>query len=190
MTAIDEVLDLFEQRGGEAYFGEDVSILEHSLQTARLAEQAGAEPHLIVAALLHDIGHLLHQMPEDIAARGVDARHEAIGEEWLRSRFGLDVSEPVRLHVDAKRYLCSIDPAYLAQLSLSSVQSLGLQGGPFTAQEAREFERNPHFRDAIALRRWDDAAKSPNLELARRFLSGRRELTQVMTAALAKMRRD
>lgn len=190
MTAIDEVLDLFEQRGGEAYFGEDISILEHSLQTAWLAEQAGAEPHLMVAALLHDIGHLLHRMPEDIAELGVDARHEAIGEAWLRSRFGPDVSEPVRLHVDAKRYLCSIQPAYLAHLSLSSLRSLRLQGGPFSAQEAREFERNQHFRDAIALRCWDDAAKSPDLELAQQFRSRNRELTQVMTAALAQVLRS
>jgi gamma-butyrobetaine dioxygenase len=190
MTAIVEVLDLFEQRGGEAYFGEDVSILEHSLQTAWLAEQAGAEPHLMIAALPHDIGHLLQRMPEDIAERGVDARHEAIGEEWLRSRFGPEVSEPVRLHVDAKRYLCCVDPADLAQLSPSSLQSLTLQGGPFTAQEAREFERNPHARDAIALRRWDDAAKSPDLELARQFLSGSRELEQGIAAALAQVLRS
>jgi predicted HD phosphohydrolase len=114
MNAIEEVRDLFERRGSEAHFGEGVSILEHSLQTAWLAEQAGAGPHLMVAALLHDIGHRLHQMPEDVADHGVDARHEAIGEAWLRSRFGSDVSEPVRLHVDAKRYLCSIDPRYLS----------------------------------------------------------------------------
>ena len=163
MTVTDQVFDLFERRGREAYFGEEVSILEHSLQAAWLATRAGAGPHLVVAALLHDIGHLLHGMAEDIAAHGVDGRHEVAGEAWLRSRFGPEVSEPVRLHVDAKRYLCSVEPEYLAQLSASSMQSLKLQGGAFTAEEMRDFEQNAFFRDAVALRRWDDVAKSPNL---------------------------
>src|SRR5580698_2525539 len=106
MKVSDEVFELFERRGREAYFGENISILEHSLQAAWLAQQSGAEPHLVVAALLHDIGHLLHGLPEDIAAHGLDGRHEVVGQAWLRSRFGPNVSEPVRLHVDAKRYLC------------------------------------------------------------------------------------
>ncbi|SRR5258706_13445937 len=163
MNVTDEVFDLFERRGREAYFGENVSILEHSLQAAWLANQSGAGSHLVVAALLHDIGHLLHGMPEDIAQQGVDGRHEMAGEAWLRSRFGPEVSEPVRLHVDAKRYLCRVEPAYLEELSPSSIESLTLQGGPFTADEARDFEQNPYFQDAVALRRWDDAAKSPGL---------------------------
>jgi [1-hydroxy-2-(trimethylamino)ethyl]phosphonate dioxygenase len=187
MTAIDEVFELFERRGREAYFGESVSILEHSLQAAWLAEQAGAEPHLLVAALLHDVGHLLHQMPGDIAERGIDGRHEAIGEAWLRFRFGPDVSEPVRLHVEAKRYLCCVEPAYLANLSPSSIQSLELQGGPLSPEEARDFERNPRFQDAVALRRWDDAAKSPDLNLARKFLAGHRELTPSIVSALVQL---
>jgi predicted HD phosphohydrolase len=108
MTIADEVRDLFQQRGGELYFGESLSILEHSLQAAGLAKQADAAPHLVVAALLHDVGHLLHGMPEDIAGQGIDGRHEMAGEAWLRLRFGPEISEPVRLHVDAKRYLCFI----------------------------------------------------------------------------------
>jgi phosphonate degradation associated HDIG domain protein len=159
MKVTEEVFDLFDRRGREAYFGESVSILEHSLQAAWFANASGAEPHLVVAALLHDIGHLLHGLPEDIAQHGVDGRHEVVGEAWLRSRFGPSISEPVRLHVDAKRYLCSTEPAYLAELSPSSLQSLKLQGGPFSADQARDFEQNPHFRNAVALRRWDDAAK-------------------------------
>lgn len=159
MKVSEEVFELFERRGREAYFGESVSILEHSLEAAWFARQAGAVEHLVVAALLHDIGHLLHGLPEDIAQHGVDGRHEVVGEAWLASRFGARVSEPVRLHVDAKRYLCAAEPSYLRELSPSSVQSLRLQGGPFSAEEAGEFERNPHFRDAVALRRWDDAAK-------------------------------
>jgi phosphonate degradation associated HDIG domain protein len=162
MRVSEEVFELFNRRGRDAYFGEQVSNLEHSLQAAWFATEAGAEPELVVAALLHDVGHLLHGMPEDIADHGVDGRHEVVGEAWLRSRFGPGVSEPVRLHVDAKRYLC-VEPAYLAGLSASSVQSLKLQGGPFSAEEAREFERNPHFREAVALRRWDDAAKVRDL---------------------------
>ncbi|HTB14516.1 MAG TPA: HD domain-containing protein [Bryobacteraceae bacterium] len=163
MTVSDEVVDLFQRRGREAYFGESVSILEHSLQAAWFARESGAQPHLVVAALLHDVGHLLHGLPEDIAQHAIDGRHEVVGEAWLRSRFGPEVSEPVRLHVDAKRYLCSVEPAYLAELSPSSLHSLKLQGGPFTADQARDFERNPHFEDAVALRRWDDAAKVKNL---------------------------
>jgi [1-hydroxy-2-(trimethylamino)ethyl]phosphonate dioxygenase len=163
MTVIEEVFDLFERRGREAYFGESVSILEHSLEAAWFASESGADLHLVVAALLHDIGHLLHGLPEDIAQHNLDGRHERVGEAWLRSRFGPRVSEPVRLHVDAKRYLCSVEPAYLAQLSPSSIQSLRLQGGPFSAEQAREFERHAQFQDAVALRRWDDAAKVRDL---------------------------
>jgi phosphonate degradation associated HDIG domain protein len=163
MTIAEEVFHLFELGGGERYFGEDVSILEHSLQAAWLAKQSGAERHLIVAALLHDIGHLLHGMPEDIAEQGVDGRHEVAGEAWLGSRFGPEISEPVRLHVDAKRYLCFAEPGYLVQLSPSSIRSLQLQGGPFTADQARDFEQNPRFQDALELRLWDDVAKSPDL---------------------------
>ena len=158
----EEVFELFERRGREAYFGESVSILEHSLQAAWFATESGAEPQLVVAALVHDVGHLLHGLPEDIAEHDVDGRHEVVGEAWLLSRFGPGVSEPVRLHVDAKRYLC-VEPAYLAHLSPSSIQSLRLQGGPFSADEARDFEQHPHFRDAVALRRWDDAAKVRDL---------------------------
>jgi phosphonate degradation associated HDIG domain protein len=163
MGVSDEIYDLFERRGREAYFGESVSILEHSLQAAWFATESGAKPHLVVAALLHDVGHLLHGLPEDIAQHDLDGRHELVGEAWLHSRFGPQVSEPVRLHVDAKRYLCSVEPAYLAELSPSSIQSLKLQGGSFSPDQARDFERHPHFHDAVALRRWDDAAKVRDL---------------------------
>ena len=164
MTVSEEVLDLFNRRGREAYFGESVSIQEQLLPSiAWFAKESGAEPHLVVAALLHDIGHLLHGLPENIAEHEIDGRHEVVGEAWLRSRFGPSISEPVRLHVDAKRYLCSVEPRYLAELSPSSLQSLKLQGGPFTEAEARDFERNSHFQDAVALRRWDEVAKVKNL---------------------------
>src|ERR1700733_2480320 len=117
MKVTDEVFELFERRGREAYFGENVSILEHSLQAAWFAKESGAEPRLVGGALVHDIGQLVHRLPEDIAKKDVDGRHEVVGEMWLRSRFGPNVSEPVRLHVDAKRDLCAVEPEYLATLS-------------------------------------------------------------------------
>jgi phosphonate degradation associated HDIG domain protein len=161
----EEVAGLMRKHGGDAYFGEPVSQLEHALQAASLASRAHSAPELIAAALLHDVGHLLHDLGEDIADRGVDARHEESGYQWLLARFGPAIAEPVRLHVAAKRYLCRVDPGYHAALSPASVQSLALQGGPFTAGEVEEFERNPWCRDAVRLRRWDDAAKEPGLSV-------------------------
>jgi len=163
MIIFDQLVELFAKRGDAAYFGEPVSQKEHALQAACLAARAQAPESLVVAALLHDVGHLLHILPEDIADQGVDARHEALGEAWLARHFGPEVTEPVRLHVDAKRYLCRVDPEYLSQLSPASVQSLALQGGPFSQAEARRFEEHGHFREAVRLRRWDDQAKIPGL---------------------------
>jgi len=162
MTVADEIFNLFAQRGDAAYFGEPVSQTEHALQAANLAELEGAPSSLVVAALLHDVGHLLHGWGEDAAERGVDARHEAAGEAWLARYFGPEVTEPVRLHVDAKRYLCRADPAYLEGLSPASLQSLKLQGGPFSAREAAGFESQLYFSEAVRLRRWDDLAKVPS----------------------------
>jgi phosphonate degradation associated HDIG domain protein len=163
MNVVDEIFRIFENRGDEAYFGEPVSQKEHALQAAHQAEQEGATQSLVVAALLHDIGHLIHGMEADIADRGVDARHEDAGEAWLARHFQPEVTEPVKLHVAAKRYLCRIDQAYLNQLSPASLQSLALQGGPLTEEEAREFERHQYYREAVRLRRWDDRAKTPDL---------------------------
>lgn len=165
MNITDQILSLFEARGHAAYFGEDVSQQEHALQAAHLAEDAKARPALIVAALLHDIGHLIHGLPENIADQGVDGYHEAAGAKWLSAHFGPEVTEPIRLHVDAKRYLCATDPGYQAKLSPSSVQSLALQGGPANPEEVRELERNPYFAGALQLRRWDDQAKFRGLEV-------------------------
>jgi phosphonate degradation associated HDIG domain protein len=154
---------LFADRGAAEYHGEAVTQTEHALQSARLAEQAGATPELIVAALLHDVGHLLHGHGEDAAAHGLDDRHEELGFRFLAKHFGPAVCEPVRLHVPAKRYLCATDPAYRSSLSPASQTSLKLQGGPMSADEAKAFEANPHFAAACELRRWDDAAKVPGL---------------------------
>jgi phosphonate degradation associated HDIG domain protein len=159
MSVTQEILTVFENRGASAYFGEPVSQIEHALQAAHFAQQENAPANLVVAALVHDIGHLLNEIPEDIAEHGIDAKHEEIGEAWLKKRFGPEVYEPVFLHVAAKRYLCAADPTYLAKLSPASVVSLKLQGGPMSAQEVADFEGHPFCREAVRLRLWDDMAK-------------------------------
>jgi phosphonate degradation associated HDIG domain protein len=165
MDLVDTIADLLETRGRAMYFGEDVTEAEHALQSAHLAERCDAAGPLVAAALLHDVGHLLHRKGEDVADRGVDAKHETIGHAWLTRFFGPAVAEPVRLHVAAKRYLCAVDKDYLARLSPASNQSLDLQGGPFTEAEVAEFERQPYFADAIRLRHWDDEAKVVGLDV-------------------------
>jgi phosphonate degradation associated HDIG domain protein len=159
----DTAIALFQEYGSAAYFGEAVSQTEHALQSAHLAVCEGASDTLIIAALLHDIGHLLHTQPEDSADQGIDTAHERIGAEWLAARFGPAVAEPGRLHVAAKRYLCATNPEYLRGLSPASVQSLALQGGPFNEAEQEAFERLPYSQEALRLRTWDDTAKVPGL---------------------------
>jgi [1-hydroxy-2-(trimethylamino)ethyl]phosphonate dioxygenase len=166
MSITGQVFELFLTRGHDAYFGEGVSQLEHALQAAWLAEQSNAPPALIAASLLHDIGHLIHGLPEDLAGYGIDGLHERAGADWLAKYFGPEVVEPIRLHVAAKRYLCYAEPAYCELLSPASLQSLTLQGGAYTADEARALDANPFLEDAISLRRWDDAAKVRGLEVA------------------------
>jgi [1-hydroxy-2-(trimethylamino)ethyl]phosphonate dioxygenase len=157
------LIRLFHERGDAAYVGEPVSQTEHALQTALRAEQAGADSALIAAALLHDVGHLLHNEMEDCALHGVDSSHEEVGARILSRYFGADTVEPMRLHVAAKRYLCATDPVYFSRLSEASVRSLQLQGGPFSDAEAREFAAHPGFNRALALRRWDEEAKVKDL---------------------------
>src|SRR5271165_5589917 len=142
MNTVKHIIELFEKNGKAAYFGEQVSQEEHALQSAFFAQQEQAPNTLVAAALLHDIGHLLHGM-EDAADRGIDGRHEVLGDEFLRHAFGPAVAEPVRLHVEAKRYLCFSEPGYLSSLSSASLRSLELQGGPLSAAAAAEFESNP-----------------------------------------------
>ena len=161
-TIISEIFDLFLKNGKDSYIGEAVSQIEHALQSAWIAEQEGSSSAEVVAALLHDVGHLLHDLPENIAEQGIDDRHESLGAAWLENRFGPEVCEPVKMHVDAKRFL-SADPDYFQRLSPASVLSLGLQGGPFDSTQLAEFKRRPFFEEAIRLRRRDDEAKIPDL---------------------------
>lgn len=155
---IGEIERMFARRGHEGY-GEGVTQTEHALQAAQIAEQEGKPGSQIVAALLHDIGHLMHDLPEDIADQGIDTQHESLASAWLSQHFGPDVSEPVRLHVAAKRYLCHAEQGYLDRLSEASKLSLRLQGGPMSAAEAARFRQEPFLAQALDLRRWDDEAK-------------------------------
>ncbi|HEV2978118.1 MAG TPA: HD domain-containing protein [Casimicrobiaceae bacterium] len=154
-----ELLDWLEAAGAARY-DEMVTQYEHAVQSAALAAQRGGNPALVVAALLHDVGHLLvaeHRDRNGFLAR--DLEHERVGAGWLSRTFGADVTEPIRMHVDAKRYLCSIDVAYFNGLSESSKRSFELQGGMMGADEIKTFLTRPAVQVAIELRRIDDLAK-------------------------------
>ena len=166
MTIVDQIIDLLSNHGGDLYFGEQVTEAEHALQCAHLASQSGAEPNIVAAALLHDIGHLLHGLGENIADHNIDGKHEDVGSVWLQGHFPQLILDCVRLHVDAKRYLTATEPGYLEDLSLASKKSLELQGGPFSPQEITEFEANELFyKEAVQIRRWDDEAKVVGLQV-------------------------
>jgi phosphonate degradation associated HDIG domain protein len=164
MTVEEEILGLFQERGASAYFGEDVSMIEHALQAAYFARQDGAPDALVVAALLHDIGHLVVAVPDDIADWTTDAHHEIVGSRWLAERFVTAVSEPVRLHVPAKRYLLATDPGYFSMLSPASVITLKLQGGAMSADEVAAFESEAFHKDAVRVRHCDDRGKVAGLK--------------------------
>jgi len=164
MDSIDPLFEILARAGAEQYGNERVTQLDHALQSARLAERAGSSPALVTAALLHDVGHLIHDLGDDAAVRGIDDRHEVSGAAFLARWFGPEVSEPIRLHVDAKRWLCHAEQAYFDHLSPGSVRSLALQGGPFDDEGAARFLAEPFARDAIQVRRWDDDAKVLGLE--------------------------
>jgi gamma-butyrobetaine dioxygenase len=165
MNGIAAIRALFAGAGARDYLGEPVTIGEHMRQAGALAEAAGADRALVAATLLHDIGHLLPPGglggSSPLASTETDARHGEAGARWLSRWFGEAVTEPVRLHVAAKRYLCAAEPGYFGLLSAESVRTLALQGGPMTRGEAAAFEALPHARDAVAVRRWDEAAKDP-----------------------------
>ncbi|HWM41027.1 MAG TPA: HD domain-containing protein [Burkholderiales bacterium] len=158
---IENLIRLYEAKGGREYEGEGVSQLAHALQSAHLAKRSGAPPELVCAALLHDIGHLLNDKGDTPTLRGVDDLHQYVALPFLRQAFPEAVLGPIRLHVDAKRYLCATRTEYYDQLSEDSKRSLRLQGGVFGLQEAERFIGQPYAADAVKVRLWDDAAKVP-----------------------------
>lgn len=158
MNVMEQIRSAFARRGHEGY-GEGVSQLEHAIQCGAFAERDGAAPALVAAAYLHDIGHLLHDLPQDIADSGVDTQHESTGSAWLSQFFGPELTEPVRMHVAAKRYLASTEAGYFDLLSDASKLSLKLQGGPMSPEQVRVFEAAPFFAEAVKLRRWDEEGK-------------------------------
>ena len=158
MPFIDQILDLYALRGAEHY-GEDVSQSEHAEQCAWYARMDGAGDELVAAALLHDIGHLLQKQGADAADRGIDTRHERIGSGFLARGFSEAVTEPIALHVQAKRFLATMQAGYIDRLSAASLQSLALQGGPMTGAECDAFRANPYHDAALKLRGYDEMGK-------------------------------
>ena len=163
---ISDIAALYSKWGIHKY-DEDISQLEHAVQCAALARDAGAADDLVIAALLHDIGHLLELESQSGNVNiEIDDRHESTGTKYLAKMFGPGVTAPIALHVDAKRYLCAIEPTYFATLSAGSVRSLELQGGPMSPDEAIRFEGLAGFEAAVALRRWDEQGKLTDLQVS------------------------
>ena len=156
---VDFIGDIFLRRGAESYLGEDVTMSQHMLQAAQLAEQSGADTQLVAAALLHDIGHYTNEFPEDAQDQGIDNHHEAAGAAILARFFPKKIVDCVRYHVAAKRYLCAVEPDYFGKLSEASIVTLNLQGGPMNDEEVAAFQSLEHLDDIIAVRRWDEQAK-------------------------------
>jgi phosphonate degradation associated HDIG domain protein len=159
-----ELLEIFVGRATRRYGLSAINQLQHALQAAALAEADAAPPATVLASLLHDVGHMIHHLGEDPAARGVDDVHEELGARWLAERFGPAVSEPVRLHVAAKRYLCTVESDYFGKLAPDSVRSLELQGGLMSPDEIAAFRANPFHAEAVRLRRYDEEAKDPQAQ--------------------------
>lgn len=163
--AVRAIEGLFASEGAQEYLGEPVSQASHMLQAAMLAERDHADEALIAAALLHDVGHFAGTLTGPDLMRGTDNRHSETGAAWLSQWFGAEVTEPVRLHVAAKRYLCATEPGYAAALSPASVYTLSVQGGPMRGAELADFAENPYAARAVRVRRWDDLAKDPEAQV-------------------------
>ena len=163
-TIVMFLADIFERRGSEAYLGESVTMAEHMLQGAWLAEQDHASDELVAAALLHDVGHFTSEFGAYAPDDTEDKHHDDAGAEVLAPFFPPVVVACVQLHVAAKRYLCAIDPTYLSKLSEASRHTLSLQGGPMSDQEVAEFRRNPFHREAVRVRIWDEGGKIVGLK--------------------------
>jgi len=163
-TFVAYVADIFQRRGDEEYLGEPVTMSQHMLQAAWFAERAGQPAEVVVAALLHDIGHFTSEFGTYTPQDTEDRRHEEAGGALLAPFFPPRVTDCVRWHVAAKRYLCATRPEYFNKLSPASVHTLGLQGGPMSAEEVAAFEQNPHWQDIILVRVYDEAGKDATLQ--------------------------
>ncbi len=161
-----QLLTVFTGRATRRYGLSAVNQLQHALQAAQQAETDGCTPATVLASLLHDVGHMIHELGEDPASRGIDDVHEELGAAWLAKHFTPDVVEPVRLHVAAKRYLCATESDYFGKLSPDSVRSLELQGGLMSADEVAAFRKLPYYAEAVRLRRYDEGAKDPRASTA------------------------
>ena len=169
---IDRLSEIFTRHGARSYQGGGVSITEHMLQTAAAAEGASCTPGVVAAALLHDVGHFITdfaRLEDDpkhasMLEAKVDRHHENAGARMLQPYFSAEVVEPIRLHVQAKRYLSAIEKDYVKTLAPQALHTLGLQGGPMSPHDVAAFEENPYCRTAAMLRRWDDAAVVPGLK--------------------------
>jgi predicted HD phosphohydrolase len=160
-SAWEVIQDLYEYKASGRYGLSHLNQYAHAVQAADLARRAGSSDALILAALMHDVGHMIHSLGDHPAAAGIDDCHEERGAVWLSRFFGPEVTEPVRLHVAAKRYLCATERGYLKKLSDDSIESLMIQGGPMSHTELAIFESLPYFHDAVQLRRFDEMAKDP-----------------------------
>ena len=156
---VEFIRQVFEKRGAEAYLGECVTMSEHMLQSAALAEAADAGDELIVAALLHDVGHFSNDFPDDALEQSIDNRHEEAGANLLAPWFSELIVDCVRHHVAAKRYLCAVDPEYYSTLSPASVHTLKLQGGAMSADAVDVFAKQENLNSILQVRRWDEAGK-------------------------------
>jgi phosphonate degradation associated HDIG domain protein len=163
-AVIAEIFELFARYGSSGY-GEDLSLERHMLQSAAMAQSQGAADQVVVAALLHDIGYFLHADTGAVIDAGQDFAHEALGAAWLSQAFDEAVTAPIALHVEAKRYLCAVEPGYLGQLSAASRISLSVQGGVMSQTEVAAFSANPAFETALLLRRCDDHGKDAALDV-------------------------
>ena len=164
-TVVPYLLEIFERRGPEAYLGESVSMADHMEQSAACAVADNASNAIVIASLLHDSGHFSGEFALDALEHGIANLHQDSGGEILAQFYPAEISEPVRLHVAAKRYLCAVDSSYFSKLSPASVNSLELQGGFMNAAEIKQFEANPHHLGAVQLRRYDDDGKVAGLAI-------------------------
>lgn len=168
----DVLRDTLDRSGSRAYGDMDVTLSEHMLLSAAAAERAGALLHLVAAALLHDMGHFGTDFRadyntakhDDMSSATIDHRHQEAGAKMLEPFFGPEVTEPIRLHVQAKRFLSTVEPGYVDALSPQAVHTLGLQGGQMSSEEVKAFKANPYFEAAVAVRRYDDAGSVPGPE--------------------------